>query len=216
MALWWSCCPDLCNLQSFWKQLCIRLGSKIYEHVSQRVETSQFSFQKIIGGITFHQQNWEQGKSRNGMELLPPCFFSEEIPEVPLPSEKDSHWTRRKCGFWFLKNQPLAATRVAASGCKVQPLEWPQVAASSCPFSRTGDRSGHGKCAAFSRSTHGKCSAFSGQTAISRGSFVSSFISRKLAGARLSFLFFRSNGVGQMHQRLINLEKRGGKGNNPW
>ena len=28
MALWWSCFPDLCNLQSFWKPPCSRLGSK--------------------------------------------------------------------------------------------------------------------------------------------------------------------------------------------
>ena len=58
-----------------------------------------------------------------------------------------THWARRRRVIWFWKWQPLAATRVAASGRKwppaicclrqpfaasshLQPLEWPQVAAS--------------------------------------------------------------------------------------
>ena len=123
MALWWSCCPDLCNLQSFWKQLCSRLGSKIYEHVSQRVETSQFSFQKIIGGITFHQQNWEQGKSRNGMELLPPCFFFRRNSGGPPPIWKRFTLSTQEVRILIFEK---SATCSHSSDRK-----WPQVAAHS-------------------------------------------------------------------------------------
>ncbi len=47
------------------------------------------------------------------------------------------HWARRKCEFLFLENQALAATRVAANGCK-----WPLVAdvSKSATCSHSGDR----------------------------------------------------------------------------
>ena len=71
----------------------------------------------------------------NGMTFWTHCFVF-------------SHWARRRRVIWFWKWQPLAATRVTASGRKwpqvaasillspaatcslLQPLEWPQVAAS--------------------------------------------------------------------------------------
>ena len=131
MALWWSCCPDLCNLQGFWKQLCSRLGSKIYEHVSQRVETSQFSFQKIIG--VSHFINKTGSKGRVGMEWssYPHCFFQEKFRRSPSHLKKIhiEHAGSADFDFWKISHlQPLEWLQVAAKCSHSSGRKWPQVA----------------------------------------------------------------------------------------